>query len=263
MISSADITAALTRLETELGRAGPAFVAVSGGVDSRFLALVCRRLGMDVHAVHFTGLFMNPDESREAVEWLKAARIPTHVLRVDPLQLPAVASGARERCYHCKRLLYATALDLAQPLGRNALLEGSNVSDRQEYRPGAKALAELGILSPLAEAGFGKELIRAAGRELGLDNPDQPSRPCLLTRMGYGMKADADVLARLAQAESALKELGLKEFRLRLTSEGPVLFVGPNEPELGNKALAAMLAAGFAGSLRRVDRVSGHFDRKT
>mgnify|MGYP000387916843 CR=1 FL=1 len=111
------------------------------------------------------------------------------------------------------------------------LCDGSNADDLRAFRPGLRALAEAGVRSPLAEAGLSKETIRALAASTGLDRPEQRARPCLLTRMAYGMRPDAAILARLATAEAELAEIGpLGDFRLRLTPE-PVL-QAENLPDL-------------------------------
>lgn len=200
-------------------------VALSGGVDSRFLCHALQRQGIPFLALHARGPHIPEAESRAAMRWAAARGLPLEVVDFSPLNLPEVAVGGRERCYACKTaLLAALRQRLTQRGLPDALLcDGSNADDLRAYRPGLRALREAGARSPLAETGIAKADIRALGREWGLDDPDQAARPCLLTRYAYGCPPDAASLRRLADAETALAALrdadglpALGNFRLRL-----------------------------------------------
>lgn len=208
----------LNVLTARLAGLPSALVAFSGGIDSRFLVAACMRAGLEFQAVHFTGAHVTQAESRAAVDWLVEAKVPFHVLEVDLLAVEGVRYNGPDRCYHCKSALFIKARELADKLGLAVILEGSQTSDLKAYRPGRKALEELGVLSPLAEAGLSKPEIRALAAELGVPRPEQPGRPCLLTRLEYGVQADAATLKRLSRAEEDLMRLGLKDFRLRIAS---------------------------------------------
>lgn len=255
------------RLVAELTGLAPGLIAVSGGLDSRFLAHVAARLGLPFQTLHLSGPHIPAAESRAALAWCAALGLPHHHLSVDPLLLPEVLHNTRERCYACKRALFATALELAGRLGLSSVLEGSQASDAGAFRPGRRALAELGVKSPLAAAGLSKLDIRRLGAALGLTAPDQPARPCLLTRLDYGLTPDAALLARLAAAEEAIAGLGLVEFRLRLLVGGSCLQVASAEAgavEANAARLADILARhGFATArVVLTESVSGFFDRK-
>ena len=202
-------------------------VAYSGGLDSRFLCHAALLLGCDVLAVHVFGPHIPPQESAGATAWAQQRGLPLHTARFDPLALPEVDTNSPQRCYGCKTgLVNLLRAELAAMTGQGqgrVLCDGTNADDLLAYRPGLRALEEGRVRSPLAEAGLSKAAIREAARATGLDRPEQRARPCLLTRMTYGMRPDAATLARLAAAEEELAAAGpLGDFRLRLTPE-PVL----------------------------------------
>lgn len=187
----------------------PLVVAFSGGIDSRFLSHAALLSGCDVLAVHVRGPHIPAGESAHALAWARRRGLPLLVVDFDPLSLPEVATNSHQRCYACKiGLLSAIGKALAQAGQQGRVLcDGSNADDLVAYRPGLRALQEADVMSPLAESGMDKAAIRAAARATGLDDPEQRARPCLLTRLAYGLAPDADVLARLAAAEEALSGL--------------------------------------------------------
>lgn len=222
----ADPGARLRERLTACARSAPALaVALSGGVDSRFLCFALQRQNIPFLALHARGPHLPAAESRAALDWAARHAIALDVVEFSPLALPEVASGGRERCYACKTALLAALRQCLTRRGlpRARLCDGSNADDLRAYRPGLRALREAGVASPLAEAGIGKADIRSLAREWGLDDPDQAARPCLLTRYAYGCPPDAASLRRLAAAETALAALrdvdgrpALGNFRLRL-----------------------------------------------
>lgn len=249
-------------------------VALSGGLDSRFLCHMALASGCDVLALHADGPHVPPAESEAARRWARERGLRLLDVAYAPLALPEVATNSRERCYACKRGLLAAlrrALAAAGEADR-VLCDGGNADDLHAFRPGLRAVAEAGVRSPLALAGLGKDAIRALARATGLEHPDQAARPCLLTRLAYGMRPRARLLARLARAEAALAALdetdrdahgpegGFGEFRLRLTPEP--LFQAMRLPARLEGAVEELLAAqGFAPAvLRATGTVSGFFD---
>lgn len=240
-------------------------VALSGGLDSRFLCHAARLCGCEVTALHARGPHVPPTESAAALDWARRTGLTLLTVDFDPLPLPEVARNDRQRCYACKRGLVAALRQcLAEEgLARLPLCDGSNADDLHAFRPGLRALAEAGVLSPLAEASLHKTELRALAAATGLEQPYQQARPCLLTRLAYGLAPDAATLARLAAAEAALAALpGMfcTDFRLRLTP-APELHLA-TLPEAGQAALRATLAAhGFAQCSILVEgQVSGFFD---
>lgn len=249
-------------------------VALSGGLDSRFLCHMALASGCDVIALHGEGPHVPEEESAAAREWARARGLRLLTFVHDPLALPEVAANSRERCYACKRALIAgmrAALAAAGETGR-ALCDGGNADDQRAFRPGLRAVAEARVRSPLAEAGLTKAAIRELARATGLERHDQAARPCLLTRLAYGMRPDAALLARLAAAEAALAALdaadrgargpegGFGDFRLRL-APGPVLQCVRLPERLAASAGAILAEQGFAPfSVHTGGAVSGFFD---
>lgn len=281
---AAALPAALARLLRGTGAVGAACgpgqrhnngprlaVAFSGGLDSRFLCHAARLCGADVLALHAAGPHIPREESRAAIQWARDNGLPLALLDFNPLLLPEAAANSRERCYACKRGLIASMRAALAARGETArlLCDGSNADDLSAFRPGLRALAEAGVRSPLAEAGLSKAEIRALAAITGLDNPGQRARPCLLTRLEYGLAPDPAVLARLAAAEAALARLpsrdtepALGDFRLRLTP-APVLQV-TRLPAAARPLLDAVLARyGFSPyTLHESGAVSGFFDAR-
>jgi uncharacterized protein len=201
-------------------------IAVSGGLDSRFLVDFAWSLNLDFEAIHLSGPHIALSETEAAVRWLEERGKPWLLLDVNPLMDPLVRVSDRERCYRCKRLAFATILEeiggpaVIRSEGGLSLLDGTQASDATGYRPGRRALKEIGVRSPLAEVGLTKPEIRELARARGLEGWDRPARPCLLTRFAYGLPVDEEVLADLAVAEEAIARLGIREFRLRVLEAG-------------------------------------------
>ncbi|NJB68015.1 uncharacterized protein GGQ74_001688 [Desulfobaculum xiamenense] len=224
---------------------------MSGGLDSRLLSLIAARIGMDAICVHFTGPHLTPDESASARQWLETIGLPFVILETDPLAIPEVAAGSPERCYHCKRHLFATAARLHP--GRT-LIDGTNASDLTTHRPGLKALRELGITSPFAACAITKDDIHTIARAMNLPNPDQPARPCLLTRFPYNISPGRDTLRRLAAIEDSLARDGWTDFRVRIREDGT--------PQLHANPINAHRTAPSGLDIVWTTQVSGLWDRR-
>jgi uncharacterized protein len=261
--------AKLERLEAWCRAAGALAVAFSGGLDSRFLCYTAKRAGVAVRALHVSGAHIPRRETEEARQWAADHGIPFTRIAADPLQNPAIRANGPDRCYHCKRAAF-TLLRAATREGE-PLCDGTNVSDGSGYRPGLRALRELGIRSPLAEAGLDKGDIRSFARRTGMDRPEQAARPCLFTRYEYGLEPTAGGLAALDAAECRIEAFLCPDggegppFRLRLTGAGPALHIRTAAlTEERRAALARLLAeSGFAGAaVETVEQISGYFDRQ-
>lgn len=226
---SEELRKKLEALESGLAGIGEVAVAVSGGLDSRLLSSVAVKANEDVLCVHFTGAHMADWETERAVEWLEGMDAKYSVLSVEPLAHPAVAMNRRDRCYHCKHALFSAMA--AHAPGR-VLMDGSNASDHSKYRPGLRALAELGVHSPLAECGISKPEIRLLAHYLGLSEPDQPATPCLLTRFPYNVAVNPVDLDKVATLERHCRDLGFTHFRIRLIDGTPTLFSDPRHHSL-------------------------------
>lgn len=242
--------------------------AVSGGLDSRTLFAFARRCGVDLTPVFFRGPHMTPGENAAALAWLSERHPSPVVIDIDVLDAPEVRANTRERCYHCKKALFQAAADAALGMGLFHVVDGTNASDHAEYRPGIKALSELGVRSPLAEAGLTKAEVRELAASLGLDRPSQPSRACLLTRFGYGHAPDRELLMRIGRTEDGLMQLGLMDFRLRVPEPGAVVLqiseAERRRYESRRAAVEALLAYELALPVNVVfsEQVSGYYDKR-
>jgi len=263
---SKGLRAKLDALQGLLLASRPSLLAVSGGIDSRVLAACVRLWTPESKAVVFTGAQFAPSETDYAAEYLRWLGLGFELQEVQTLRLPEVSRNTRQRCYACKKTLFSGAQELASRDGFFGVLEGSQQSDAGYFRPGSHALHELGVRSPLKEVGLTKDEVRALAAHFGLPWPDQPSRPCLLTRLAYGARVDRETLQRVARVEESISRLGLREFRLRVPRPGSCLlqiFEGERaEAEDLQDRLHRILAhSGFADwSVRIEGTLSGFFD---
>jgi uncharacterized protein len=206
----------LEKLQKILQDMGSVLVAFSGGVDSSFLLHVAHEmLGDRAQAVTFVSPFLSRIEKERATMFCKEKGIKHIILDVDPLEVEQIRANPPDRCYHCKRELYTRALDEARRIGAAHLIDGSQLSDDSDHRPGRRALEELKIRSPLAEAGFDKNQVRQLSRELGLSSWNLPPMACLASRIPYGTVLDSESLARIEAAEEFLFEEGFFLVRVR------------------------------------------------
>ncbi len=194
----------------------PGIVAVSGGLDSRFLASMICLWRLDYQAVFFSGPQLTRFEKEFAVSFLKELEIPHKIFAVNPLKISKVATNTKMRCYYCKYRIFTQVMTSSLKYRYNKTIDGTNASDSGEYRPGQRALLELGVLSPLQRCGLTKEEIRSCARKFGLNDPDQPSRPCLVTRFPYNFHITDSLIKKVSEAEESLYKLGLREFRVRV-----------------------------------------------
>lgn len=207
----------LSRLKASLREYKSVAVAFSGGADSAFLLEVARdELGEDAFAVIAETPFLHRCDMREAEAFCEARDIPLVKVAVDTLAEDAVANNLPERCYVCKRAMFEALADAAAERGAAVVVDGSHADDASEHRPGAKALVELGVKSPLRDAGLTKAEVRALSRERGLPTWEKPSNACLATRFPYGQALDAERLAAVAEAEELLHGLEFEQVRVRV-----------------------------------------------
>lgn len=234
-----DDAAALAALEARLAALGSACVAVSGGVDSSLvLALSVRALGPgNVTAVTAVSPIFLAGEREGARALAQELGVEHVLLPTDELRDPDFVANPRDRCYHCKGHVFDGIDAVARERGRAALVDGANLDDLADHRPGMRAADERGVVHPLLEAGVDKALVRRLARRLGLDAWDAPQQACLASRIPYGEPIDEEKLRRVAAAEAALRELGFRQCRVR--HHGPLARVEVEAGEIGRAAGAA------------------------
>jgi len=192
-------------------------VAFSGGVDSTFLLKSARDvLGTDhVLALTATSPTYPSHEFKESVRLADELGVRQIVIESNELDIPGFADNPPGRCYYCKKELFTLCLNQAKQLGYIAVLDGSNLDDLKDYRPGRQAAAELEVRSPLLEAGLVKEDIRELSRRCGLPTADKQPFACLASRFPYGTRITAARLRQIDRCESFLRANGFQTFRVR------------------------------------------------
>jgi len=243
-------------------------VAFSGGVDSAllcaaaFAALGDHMLALTIHS---------PVESNESIDIAKAhaaqVGFPHRVIEYNDLDNPLFVANPTDRCYVCKKARFEELKDYADREGYETLVEGTNADDVDDYRPGRKAVLELGIRSPLLDLGFTKKEIRSLLKAMGLPIWNRPSAPCFATRFPYGLPITQERLRQIIEGEAFMKDLGFDTVRVRHHGDTVKLEVDPNQFEgyithrrqilefftgLGFRYITADLAGYRRGSLNEV-----------
>ena len=195
---------------------GSLCVAFSGGVDSTYLlALAHEVLGDKMMAVTVRSSMYTKrecDGSKQFAVKLGARHV---IIDADEYSVKEFVENTKDRCYYCKHAIFTKIKEVAAQCGMAYVADGSNADDDNDFRPGMRAIKELGVVSPLKAAGLAKQEIRELSKEMGLPTWDKPSFACLASRIPYGINITREKLAMVEQAEDYLMHLGFKQFRVR------------------------------------------------
>lgn len=238
-----EIDAKFERLKAYLKSLGSIAIGFSGGVDSSFLIKVAKEcLGEKAIAVTADSPSLPRRELKEAKEFAEKYAVRHIIVKTDELSLKEYSQNPPNRCYYCKRKIFLLIQKTAKENGIEYIAEGSNMDDLGDYRPGLKAAAEIGTVSPLREAKLTKSDIRELSKRMGLSTWNKPSFACLASRIPYGSVITEEKLETIDKAEQFLYDLGFTQFRVRhygetarielLNEEMPKIFENDNREKI-------------------------------
>ena len=209
-------------------------IGFSGGVDSSYLLYEAIRCGAQVGVYYVSTVFQPAFEREDALRLADGLGAAVRLVPVDPLADDIIRANPADRCYHCKRAIFAALTDAARARGYDSLMDGTNASDDAGDRPGMRALEEMNVLSPLRLCGVTKAQVREYSHRAGLFTWNKPAYACLATRIPTGTPITEGDLRRVAGAEDALFDMGFSDLRVRL-------FHGAARLQLPGEQMAAAL----------------------
>jgi uncharacterized protein len=240
------------RLLQQLAEFPSVIVALSGGADSAYLAWAAHR-AIGERALSVTAL--SPSYSahdRAVVEgFVRQLGVHHEFIETHEMENPKYRANAADRCYFCKDELFTVLDVMAQERGFAAVAYGVNADDTLDFRPGHRAATEHRVMAPLLDAGLHKAEIRLLSQRAGLPTWDRPASACLASRLPYGTEVTPERLALVERGEAALRELGFRQFRVRLHEKLARVEIAPEEmpramsPEMAASIAARLKAAGF------------------
>jgi len=254
-MTDGDVGNKLAALERRLTELGSVLVCYSGGVDSAFvLAVAHRTLGERAIGLTAVSPSLAPAEREAAVALARDLGVDLRLVDSHEMDDEQYAANGPDRCFHCKRELFAIAARNQAEWGLNAVLTGANVDDLGDYRPGLKAAEQAGVISPLIELGFTKQDVRAAARELDLPVWDKPASACLASRIPYGTTVTAERLDQVGRFEAAIRALGFGQLRVRHHGTVARVELDPDELSRATESATrqAIVAAGKAAGFQYV-----------
>lgn len=205
-------------------------IAYSGGVDSNFLLKVASDvLGDNVIAITIHAMMHSTREIEESEEYAKSYNVKQILVGINHSYPKEFTNNNINRCYHCKTMVFNTIKDIAKDNNIKYVLDGTNIDDLSDYRPGLKALDELKIISPLKECKLTKEDIRNLSKDMNINTFNKPAFACLATRIPYGVEITNDRLRMIEKSEEYLVEVGFNQFRVRLHDDIARIEVGKDE----------------------------------
>lgn len=208
----------LDKLENRLKELEKVAIAYSGGIDSSFLLYVANKVlpKENVLAIIANGSMITRKDYNEAIEFLIENKFQYRKIPYNPLSIKEFKENHKDRCYYCKKNLLTKIKNVANENGFNIVLDGKNSDDLKVYRPGNKATEEMEIISPLAELGFNKNIIRNQAHKLGIKIWNKPSNSCLATRFPYNTTLTEEDLRKVELSEDIIKELKIENVRVRV-----------------------------------------------
>lgn len=211
----------LEKLESRLKELEKVALSFSGGIDSSFLLFVANKslAKENVLAIIAKGAMVPRKDYEEAISFLEENNYKYIEILYNPLEVKEFKENLKDRCYYCKKALMSQIKTVAKENGFDILLDGKNADDLKVYRPGNKVAGELGIISPLAELEFSKQNIRDEAKKLRIKIWDKPSNSCLATRVPYNTILSEELLRKIDLSEEILKNLGIKNLRVRAHGE--------------------------------------------